>query len=894
MKKTPTLRRFGWLYRKLSLLFACAAFITIMAPSWVIAQSTDDSWTDPLNLSHSGIAQNPSIVTDTDGVVHVVWRDDFGKYIYTRFEENQWSAPKTTDWDIVFNWSPPLTSDDQIAIYTGPNPLFVSGPGEYVFAFWVSPQGGLFTSKLENQKIGETSWEYARLIASGVGSFAVSFDARGNWHLVYLSRAYDPVRPVGIYYTRSKNEGQSWIPPRLLQESHYFRALAEGESNLSVATAGPEEAQSVYVAWGNKLRRQVFLAQSADGGETWEQPRLIAGPAPDPSLGAPFNIQVGANQESVILLWQSGQPQGTCSQIFQYSKDAGVTWSDPELIINEDLIGCAQSNQFVPVLASNTEGPLYLLTKGASQVFVSAWNGSQWSQPQEQSILSGFEEPEIFSEVIFGCQQASLFGERLYIVGCDEGGGGDVWVTSRTIDANLSGSTAPIWSQLSPVTEDSLELESIELLATDDGLIHAFFSKHQDSAIYYTYWNGELWSRISPVMVLTDEAAGSPEISAGVGNELFLIARSNRGTLYYSRAISGNAASQSRWSPPTQLEIKHDGQVGSADIAWDVAGTVYIAYSVPVNSERGIYLIESQNQGGAWSAPLQLFDGAAAGFDFIGAPSLLTSEEGVLDITWSVQSIQGDGAPQPLSLFYTHSMDSGQTFNEAQLIVEEPVSWREFGIDDDNHLHLLWQPQDSPLTVWDQISMDGGNTWQFPQGLQGEGSLVATTSDAAGRLHVMGVGEEEVGHWLWDDGRWRSEAPLHLPLSAQQKRTVEIFSAAVNLHGQMVVVLAESTGEGDGREMNLLYSTRMLALPLEQTTTEVVATQTVVTPSITAATSTPEPLLTPTFTLDNQGQTDGVETNDPVSPFIMALLPVALLLIVVLGVVIRRIAQAKN
>jgi hypothetical protein len=111
-------------------------------------------------------------------------------------------------------------------------------------------------------------------------------------------------------------------------------------------------------------------------------------------------------------------------------------------------------------------------------------------------------------------------------------------------------------------------------------------------------------------------------------------------------------------------------------------------------------------------------------------------------------------------------------------------------------------------------------------------------------------------------------------------------------------VLADPTGEGDVAERTLLYSTRTLELPPKQTTIQELPTETLSSPTVTAATSTPERLLTPTASVDNrsanQGQMDRVETDDPMSPFTMALLPVALLLLVVLGIVIRRAAQVKD
>ncbi|HSJ85870.1 MAG TPA: hypothetical protein VK909_01590 [Anaerolineales bacterium] len=896
---------FGWMFRLVGILLPSALFITFITPSWVLAQSTDDVWSAPLNLSHSGGATNPAIVTDSEGIVHAVWQDDLANYMYARLDGDQWSAPEKTNLNLLFEL--PLesesTSRSESGIYTGPNPLFLAAPGPDTFAFWISPQGKLFTSKVRNQDFKKiAAWDARHFIAPEAAYFDVAIDARGELHVAYLRTVGDPLSPPGIYYTHSKNSGLNWTVPVLLYESPYFRRLTTGEANLSITTAGTEDTQRVYIAWDNRPRKQVFLAQSADDGKTWEQLALVAGPASDSGSAGSLNIHVGATQNSVVLVWQSGRATNgllpSCSQIYQFSNDAGATWSNPQPMI-EDMVGCAQSNEFVTGLANSPEGLLYFLTETKNQVFLTAWNGHQWSQLQEQPILSGFEEPEIYTEVIYGCHRASLLGARLYVVGCDQGEGGDIWVTSRSLEAVKSWFMPPLWSQLSPVARDSYEMETVGLVATDDGFIHAFFSQHQDPAIYYTYWDGEFWSRINPVLELPEGEAAWPAIAAGPENELFLIARNNLGKLYFSRATSGNSASESRWSKPARLQIGHDGEIGSVDIAWDSAGTLYVAYSVPVNAERGIYLVQSKDHGTSWSEPIQVFNGAAAGFDLVGAPSLLTSANGLLHIIWKEQSLQGDGDALPRSLYYARSDDDGQSFSDAKLVVEEPVAWREIVTDGKGNLHLLWQPQDTPTTVWDQVSLDGGHTWQYPQGLPDIGKLAAVSTDPAGRLHLVGVGLDALGHWLWDGSRWQSEPPLDLTLSSQKESPVELLSAAVNTLGEMMVILAEPTGEGDEVERTLLYANRTLQLPVKQTAIQGVPTKTALPPTLVAITPTLEPSSTPASTVNNEptnspDQMDRSETNDQLSPFKMALLPVTVLLISVLGIMIWQATQNKD
>jgi hypothetical protein len=265
----------AWIFRLVRFLSAGALFIAFLTPSWVMAQSAGDPWSKPMNLSHSGVAKDPSFVVDSTGVGHVVWRDDVAHYVYTQFDGAKWSTPEITDLDHLFRLPIAGQSEGpaQTALYTGPNPLLIAGPGQYIFAFWISPQGILFTSKVKNQNFADLlAWDTRYVIALEAASFAAAIDARGTLHLAYVRTVDEPGSPAGVYYTRSKSSGLTWSTPVLLYESPYFRRLSVGEANISVATTEADDAVHVSVAWDNRPRKQVFLAQSGDGGANWERP----------------------------------------------------------------------------------------------------------------------------------------------------------------------------------------------------------------------------------------------------------------------------------------------------------------------------------------------------------------------------------------------------------------------------------------------------------------------------------------------------------------------------------------------------------------------------------------------------------------------------------------------
>jgi hypothetical protein len=166
-------------------------------------------------------------------------------------------------------------------------------------------------------------------------------------------------------------------------------------------------------------------------------------------------------------------------------------------------------------------------------------------------------------------------------------------------------------------------------------------------------------------------------------------------------------------------------------------------------------------------------------------------------------------------------------------------------------------------------------------------------------LHLLGIGPDGLGHWLWDGDRWKPEAPVGGSFSSQPKNPVELLAAAVNKQGKMMLLVAKSTGEGNGSAKTLLYSSLTLQLPRKQTTAQVAPTQTPLPPTLAPASLTPQPSSTPTSMVDSAptstpGQADGNGINNRMTPLILVLLPVALLLLTVLGIVIQRANRIED
>jgi hypothetical protein len=119
---------------------------------------------------------------------------------------------------------------------------------------------------------------------------------------------------------------------------------------------------------------------------------------------------------------------------------------------------------------------------------------------------------------------------------------------------------------------------------------------------------------------------------------------------------------------------------------------------------------------------------------------------------------------------------------------------------------------------------------------------------------------------------------------------LELLAAIVNNQGKLMAVLADTTVGDNTAESSLVYSTRTLDLPREQAAVPGVATPTLEAQVLDPATPTPVLVSNPVNTVEGEPNNSG----NPVSPFTLALFPVALLLLSVMGIVIWRAGRAKG
>lgn len=218
--------------------------IPIPSNSEILYKHSSDSgasWSGPIRLTwNSGWSLNPSIATDSENGIHVVWYDDtFGNFeiLYKRSTDGgaSWSAIKRLTWNTGFSEEPSITTDSGNGIHVV---WHDRTPGNYEIFYKRSTDGGVSWSG-----ITRLTWN------SGESGDPSAVANSGNEiHVVWRDAStYNDE----IFHKYSSNSGVSWCAiTRLTWNS--------GESCFPAITSS--SADGIHVVWYDKTpgNREIF------------------------------------------------------------------------------------------------------------------------------------------------------------------------------------------------------------------------------------------------------------------------------------------------------------------------------------------------------------------------------------------------------------------------------------------------------------------------------------------------------------------------------------------------------------------------------------------------------------------------------------------------------------
>jgi len=776
----------------------------------MVSAQTSQVWSDPINLSNSGGTLDPILIIDTRGVFHAIWVDQFDGYKYTESKDGvNWTSPQT----VLYPFSPKNDS----------RPVIVTNVNGGIQIFWKDKASTLYYSQAQPETLGQPgAWTGLNKLTDNVLDFDVKTDSRGALHIVYAKSSNTDTSTAGVYYR--KLDGTGWSSVKQLYSSKYFRSLDSTTSHVRLSVAEKEDkSRTVYVVWDDRLQKRIFLAKSVDATGGWSEPIQIRGPEDFTGSDIPFNVNISAVQNNVLLLWQAGEPGARCVQYSQWSANGGDQFADPVKVLDES-VSCPGKSDFITqngnysVVLLNIQGDLSLIV----------WNGSKWSILQPQSDLSVFLNPISYDSILFGCQNLSLFNETLFIIGCDKGTGKDIWFRSRSLGSFDEWFPPPsAWTSPVEITSVRQKISSLVSIADDKNIIHAIWVQaplldvdKADATIQYAKWNDGKWTK--PVNILS----GFPGVPVQLaitfdaqGRLLLSWSEGKNGDLYFSWATADHAQIASEWSKPQQIPTP--SQISSSpDILVDDSGETVVAYSVPLNENRGIYIVRSNDLGKSWTQPIRVFDAVAANWDLADQPSVSLSADGVLHLLFSRSSLRE--TDQTGGLYYVQSSDGGTTWSQPDVVTEMPVKWSQIVGFDKQILHRLWQENNGlTLDVFHQVSRDAGITWENPLKVITTDDLsasIALTRDHDGHLYIVESHLKNdslnVDISQWDGTRWSSQEKKEI--GGLKENAQYLTNTNVTSQGLLSVMVSITYPElVSGLENKVIHFSRLLDLSKE-------------------------------------------------------------------------------
>ncbi len=828
--------------------FLSSLFVTRIAT----AQSGQETWSTPVNLSNSGGTTAPAMVIDINGVTHVFWQDEFSGTLYRQFSDQQWSDPVITSFPF----------EQSI-------PKFIVNQNGFIHAFWMTEQNQLnysFVSSADFSNPG--SWSGSIQLAESAIDFDVVLDNQGKLHIAYV-RTLDTLEfPAGIYHRLSEDNGVSWTASQNIYPSPYFRSLIPGQANVDLAAFG-DAVSEVFLTWDNRPLKQVLYTRSLDGGISWEEEQVIDNPTEENPSARPLNIRIEGYGDDLLRLWQDGDPAANCKQYYQSSTDGGSTWSERGEML-PGFSACPQDEYYF-----EHSDLLMLMTTIQSQVYLLAWDGLQWSFPQAQPSLLSFQDPVTLNPVSLGCRKPGInqSGE-LAVVGCDTAGGGDIWITARSI-GNAEEWFPPdsAWTSPELVVQSTNPISSPILLADSEGRLHAFWIGNESVAesssdvesILYSRKDTDGWTPPAAVLQSPTGFTRQPAATIDGNDNLYVVwSGGQAGEIYFSRALGSRANSPAEWVEPLLLPSVR--QLGSSpDLVVTEDGMIYVAYSIPLNEQRGVYLTKSEDGGTTWTEPVLAFDAVQAGWEMVDEPHIVVSQGKEINLILTKYSIPGGSGP--LGVYATVSSDDGDNWTDLRTIVEKPVLWSDLTPSVGGDLFRSWlESSVGGIFFQYQISKDQGITWTPAASISTIGQIItepALARDVAGQIYlVQAVEDANLGtllrNWIWDGSQWQLEEDLQLG----GQNSLESVAAAVSPQGRWGVIYASSTVEPstDTQAYLLEYADRGVEVPAVTPTPQIEPTvQPTATPAgdVLVLPSPTPTVVVPTLPTEEQG----AETN---------------------------------
>ncbi len=221
-------------------------------------QMIDGYWRSPIDVMvWPDAGRLTSVVIDQEGLLHAFSATDCISYVNAQHDQAMSARA----------WGDRICLDE-----TGlANPTVVRAENGTIYILYAAL--GNHSYRLIRSVDGGKTWSSYVTAVENPDNFLLdpmmAIDNEGRLHLVWsLGQAPDAYPPLGVYYSRSDNEGVNWTVPVQLG------GIDEGQPAIAVNN------DEVHVLWnGDASKRGRYYRYSRDAGETWMNVEVLSPPA---------------------------------------------------------------------------------------------------------------------------------------------------------------------------------------------------------------------------------------------------------------------------------------------------------------------------------------------------------------------------------------------------------------------------------------------------------------------------------------------------------------------------------------------------------------------------------------------------------------------------------------
>lgn len=786
-----------------TLLLVVLLFAGLWRPGALSAQ--EPLWSRPANLSRSGAASGPALVTGEDGQLYAFWWDRYDGLTVSARSGNAWGDPLPAPVvDYTFDAAGDLRLNTQTGAYLRANirenGTILGDGGNGVNVFFLAQSEGSDAPALRQVRANLTdlAWTDAVSIVSSVTGWRAALGADGTIHmLVFYAGRSETLNP-GIYYMQSVDGGATWGDMSLIAESLYVRRASPETNHIRLVEG---QGGSLYATWNEPATNRALWSWSRDNGQTWTQPQLV-----DSGDANASYAHVGSTADGqIVMLWQ-GTGSGTAPTLhYSISPDGGHNWA-----LAESALSRLDSSANLE-LTTGPEGQILLVSGGiedgpALAVFDIGLDDSarvSWSDVATLSYPSGTAASLTASGV--NTWQASYIGNLLVLAGQDESN--DIWSLETDVTSLVWKDSGPAtWVDAPPDLSDATHMLtesgalSAPVLVSGPGAARQAYWWDAVEGLYSAYGDGEIWyqaERAQTYAPVSGDPGGIPPFGAelqtnGTLTGAFWIdtGPEGQGPVLYSSQIPGQHA----WTAAvTVAENAADMRaVPGPGASWHVLFTRIVATE---EQPAGLYHTYLAAETGEWTPPVLLAE-------FTTLPGMPDSR-GALDLVVTDRGIAAAWADPVAGIEASVSQDAGASWSEPASI--------SLGISSARRPRLASR-DDGYIVIFESLTGDGVQIYQCELTEQGvlvdppaalrhvsDGSvmddawnLLGVQTDQLLLSVVENPGEVSVARWLSTSitGGWESAQSIPLSGSPGAPVPYEPVSIDVRYAGQSLLIAA--------------------------------------------------------------------------------------------------------